>query len=164
MAVFNYFIDSGHSSFSIASGEGEGDEQRIITAYKGLVYADPNTGEITRIKFVAVDIPKTFPVQEATDILDYDLADINGKQFVVPLSAKLLMRAGRQNAKNEIEFRNYRKFGTESSITYDLDPNAPPPLPASKTEEQPATTAPGKPASSTASPWTLPTAPPPPPQ
>ncbi len=40
MAVFNYFIDSGHSSYSISYGEGREDDQRIITAYKGLVYAD----------------------------------------------------------------------------------------------------------------------------
>ena len=47
------------------------------------------------------------------------------------------MRAGRESTHNEIEFRNYRKFGTESSITYDMD-EASKPLPASKTQEQPA--------------------------
>ena len=107
MAVFNYFVDSGHSKWSISYGGDERDEQRIITAYKGLVYADPNTGEITRIKFEAVDIPKTFPVRDTNEILDYDLVEISGQKYVVPLSAKLLMHAGRESAKNEIEFRNY---------------------------------------------------------
>src|SRR5438270_11714367 len=55
MAVFNYFIDSGHSSYSITYGDYPGDEQRIVTAYKGTVYADPNTGEIDRIRFIAVN-------------------------------------------------------------------------------------------------------------
>jgi len=166
MAVFNYFIDSGHSSWSITYSAGPGDEQRIITAYKGLVYADENTGEIDRIKFVAVDIPKSFPVTEATEILDYDAVNISGQQYVVPLVARLNMRADRQSSKNEIEFRNYRKFGTEFSIKYDMDPKAPAPLPPSKTEEQPAT--PTSPKSeqksgSGSNPWTLPTPPPPPP-
>ncbi len=177
MAVFNYFINSGHSNYSIAYSSGPGDEQRIITAYKGLIYADENTGEVARIKFVAVDIPQSFPVREATEILDYDLVDINGQQYICPLAAKLYMTAHHDRTKNELEFRDYRKFGTNSVITYDTNPlaPAPEPLPASKTEEQPASDAPSapqktrqaaggqtaKPTSST--PWGLPSAPPPPP-
>lgn len=137
MAVFNYFIDSGHSKYSISYYTSPSDEQRIVTAYKGLIYADPNTGEIDRITFVAVNIPKSFPVSAATEILDYDLVDISGQQFVCPMMARLLMTAGREKSKNEIEFRDYRKFGTESIIQYGAE--APPPLPDSKTQEQPAT-------------------------
>jgi hypothetical protein len=160
MAVFNYFIDSGHSAWSISYGADRNDEQRIVTAYRGLIYADPNTGEIARIKFAAVDIPRTFPVTETTETLDYDLVEISGQKFVVPLKALLLMKAGRESSKNEIEFRNYRKFEAGSTITYDLDPNAPPPLPAAATDEKPATTAP----TTRENPWVLPTPPPPPPR
>ncbi|MBV9301351.1 MAG: hypothetical protein JOY62_18585 [Acidobacteriaceae bacterium] len=169
MAVFNYFIDSGHSSYSIDYNR----EQRIITAYKGLVYADEYTGAISRITFVAVDIPKSFPVNEASEILDYDDIDISGQKYVCPLKADLRMRAGREKTKNEIEFRLYRKFGTESNIVYGAE--APAPLSDIQTQEQPANAAPGTPASksaapaqskstSTSDPWRLPTPPPPPPQ
>jgi hypothetical protein len=137
MAVFNYFIDSGHSKYSIDYTAGPNDEQRIITAYKGLIYADPDTGEIDRIKFVAVNIPKSFPVSETTEILDYDLVDISGQKFVCPMLARLYMTAGREKSRNEIEFRDYRKFGTETTIQYGAE--APPPLPESQTQEQPAT-------------------------
>ena len=170
-AVFNYFIDSGHSSYSIDYGSGEA-EQRIITAYKGLVYADPNTGAISRIKFIAVNIPRSFPVQEASETLDYDEADISNQKFVVPLSAQMQMTAGRERDKNDIEFRDYRKFGVESGIV-SYDGAAPAPLPKEKTEEQPAAastaapeqTTPAKPAAPQQSgPFTpLPAAPPPPP-
>lgn len=179
MAVFNYFIDSGHSNYSIAYGSGAG-EQRIVTAYKGLIYADENSGEISRIKLVAVDIPRSFPVSEATEVLDYDLVEISGQQYVCPLMAKVYLTAGREKSKNEIEFRSYRKFGTDVNITYDMNPNAPPPepLPASKTEEQSVPTSatlpakpgqtdtpkPSKPTSSSTNPFGLPSAPPPPPQ
>ena len=115
MAVYNYFIDSGHSSYSIDYNG----EQRIITAYRGMVYADPDTGVIYRIKFQAVDIPSSFPVQDASEILDYDLVDINNNKYICPLRAQLFLRSGRQRTKNDIEFRLYRKFGTESSITYE---------------------------------------------
>ena len=172
MAVFNYFIDSGHSSYSI---EYNG-EQRIITAYKGLVYADENTGAISRITFEAVDIPRSFPVNSASEILDYDEVEINGQPYICPLKADVRLTAGREKTKNDIEFRLYKKFGTESVITY-----APAPLPESQTQEQPPapsgahSPAPSKTtsanskastakSSSTSDPWTLPSAPPPPPQ
>ncbi len=179
MAVYNYFIDSGHSQYSISYEN----TQRIITAYKGLVYADQNTGVISRITFQAVDIPSSFPVKSAYEILDYDDMNINGQPYICPLAAKVWLVGGGQKTKNEIEFRNYRKYGTESNITYDT-PDA---LPADKTQEQPAAAArnangekqvkPGpKPQTSPkkqtdnpeptkpTSPWSLPTPPPPPPQ
>ena len=164
MAVFNYFIDSGHSEYSIDYSSGEGDSQRIITAYSGLVYADPNTGEITRIKFVAKDIPKSFPVSAAEETLDYDTVSISGNPYIVPLVATLYMTAGRDHTKNEIQFANYRKFETGSTIFYGdskitstapVDTAPPPPLPASKTEERPA--------EESKNPFALPTYGPPPP-
>ncbi len=163
MAVFSYSVDSGHSSWSIDYNAAPGDTQRIITAYNGLIYADENTGEISRIKFVAVNIPRTFPVTAAMEVLDYDLVDISGQQYVCPLIARLYMTAAGQKSKNEIEFRSYRKFGTESVIQYDANPNAPPPepLPASKTEEQPAAQQPAAPEKD--NPFALPVPPPPPP-
>jgi hypothetical protein len=115
MAVYNYFIDSGHSKYSIDYNG----EQKVVTAYRGLVYADPYTGVVYRIKFEAVDIPSSFPVQSASEILDYDQVDISNNKYICPLRAQIFLRSGRQRTKNDIEFRLYRKFGTESNITYE---------------------------------------------
>ena len=182
MAVFNYFIDSGHSSYSIDYGSSPGDDQRIITAYKGTVYADANTGEIDRIKFEAVDIPRSFPVRTAAEMVDYDLQTIGSMQAVMPMRATLRMSTLQATQKNEIEFRNYHKYGADVVIKYDMDASAPPPapLPDSQTQEQPVTgnpskTAPAaknepqqqqpaKTANSGSNPWVIPTPPPPPPQ
>jgi hypothetical protein len=175
MAAFNFFIDSGHSAYSITYSAGPGDEQRIITAYKGLVYADENTGEISRIKLTAVNIPRNFPVSQAEETLDYDVVEISGQPYVLPMAAKLYMASGREKSKNELEFRSYRKFDAGTVITYgknEIPPSdVPPPLPASKTEEQPAgsTSQQQKPSGSSGSgnsgstPWWAAPAPPPPP-
>ncbi len=180
MAVFNYSIDSGHSSYTIDYSSGPGDDQRIVTAYRGLIYADANTGEIDRITFSAVNIPSSFPVRKADERVDYDLVSIGNQQAVLPLQALLNMSAvPHQTNKNEIEFRNYHKYSADTVIKYDMDATAPPPapLPASKTEEEPVTAggtnaAPKNPGqqqpsntanSSNSNPWTLPSAPPPPP-
>ena len=143
VAVFNYVIDSGHSRFTLDWDRGA---QRIVTAYKGLVYADENTGAVARVTFEAVDIPAGFPIRYAHDTLDYDDVQIGDSKYFVPLKAVVRMTAqgsditnqgGRMalqsiDTKNEVEFRNYRRFGTESTITF-----APDPLPEEKTTEKP---------------------------
>jgi hypothetical protein len=141
MAAFNFFIDSDHSGYSLAYSGASGEERRIVTAYRGLIYADENTGEIFRIKLVAADIPKSFPINAMEEILDYDTIDIGGQPYVLPLVAKFYMTAGREKSRNELEFRSYRKFDSQTFVTYatsDISPSdVPPPLPANKTEEQP---------------------------
>ncbi len=164
MAVFSYSIDSGHSNWSISYGDPP-DQQRIITAYQGLVYADADTGEVSRIKFVAVNIPHSFPVSATSEQLDYDLVDISGQKYVVPLAAKLWMKGDSGSTRNDIEFRAYRKFGTDFNIKYETDAaNSAPPLPASKTQEAPTAEKPTPAAQKATGPWDLPSAPPPPPQ
>ncbi len=173
MAVFRYFIDSGHSDWRITYDN----DQQIVTAYRGLIYADQYTGAISRLTFEAVDIPSSFPVQSTTERLDYDDVEISGQTFICPLAAVVRMKSGQVRTRNDIEFRLYRKFGTDTNIIYGAITDPPPPLPESATQEQPASASPNtsavqtstqkqrSQAPSTASdPWKLPTPPPPPPQ
>jgi hypothetical protein len=157
LAVFNYFIDSGHSHFQLDYDRGA---QRIVTAYKGLIYADQYTGAIYRITFNAVDVPPGFPIRKAQTTLDYDFVDIGGNKYLVPLKAKVLMHTtDNVNTRNEEEFTLYRKFGTESNIVF-----SPQPIDDSKTTEQPPDSS-HQPAKNGANPTGLPPPPaPPPPQ
>jgi hypothetical protein len=158
VAVYSYYIDSGHSSFSISYNN----EQHIVTAYRGEVMGDPDTGEVTRVKFEAVDIPAGFPVREAIDILDYGEVQISGNPYICPLKADLRMMArdehGEQKTHNEINFKLYQKFGTESTIKFDTsDINT-----DSQPNEAPANGTGATPPPATGEP--TPTPPPPPPQ
>lgn len=119
VAIFSYYIDSGHSSFSITYNN----EQHIVTAYRGEVMGDADTGEITRVKFEAVDIPAGFPVKEAVDILDYGEVQISGNPYICPLKADLRMMSrdehGEQKTHNEINFKLYQRFGADTVIHYE---------------------------------------------
>jgi hypothetical protein len=124
VAVFNYFIDSGHSDYYL---DYENGAQRIVTAYRGLIYAEPNTGVIRRITFEAVDIPPGFPIRKADTILDYGDQNIGGNTYILPLRAFVTM-AGPNNVhtKNDEQFTLYKKFGADSTITFsptDLPPD-----------------------------------------
>ena len=105
----------------------------ITPGYKGLIYIDRDTEMVMRITLEAVDIPATFPVQQASTVLDYDYTDIAGNEYMLPLKAVVRMREGKNLVKNEVEFRLYRKFAAEATVTFDT----PPPLPEEKTTEQP---------------------------
>jgi hypothetical protein len=89
---------------------------------------------VMRIHMDCDNIPPDFPIQQVSLDLNYDFTQISGQEFVLPLKADLRSREGRFLVWNEIEFHLYRKFGTESSITFEpLDA-----VPEDKLQEQPA--------------------------
>jgi hypothetical protein len=86
---------------------------------------------VVRITSVA-ELAPTFPIQQAQDTLDYDLATISGHEYLLPLRAVVQMREGKYLSKNEVEFRLYRKFTAGVTITFTPDA-----LPDDQTKEQP---------------------------
>ncbi len=104
----------------------------IVPGYHGSVYVDRDTLAVVRITLQA-ELPPSFPIQDVTDTLDYDLAPIGGQEYMLPLKAQVRMREGKLLAKNDVEFRLYRKFAAEAQISFET----PEPLPEEKTKEQP---------------------------
>jgi hypothetical protein len=113
----------------------------VRPGYTGLIYVDANTGMVTRVTLDAQEIPSYFPIQMAKTQLDYDYTDIGGSTFLLPLRAEVKMREGKFLVRNDIEFRNYRKFGADTSITFDT----PEPLGSDVVNETPVPSAPPAP-------------------
>lgn len=126
--VYTYYVAQPNSKWTVSY------QRTDVTTpgYRGLVFVDRDTQEVSRITLEA-DLPPSFPVQMATTMLDYDSTDISGSKFMLPLRAEVRMRAGKDLVKNEVEFRLYRKFGADTSIKFDT----PEPLGADVTTEQP---------------------------
>jgi hypothetical protein len=126
--VFSYLVTEPRSDLTIAW------ERRdwVKVGYKGLVYIDKETHSVTRIVQEAIDIPPTFPVSQASTTLDYDYTEISGSRYLLPLRAVTRTRAGKLLTKNETEFRMYRKFTAETTVTF-----TPEALPEEQTQEQP---------------------------
>jgi hypothetical protein len=130
--VFSYRITSGNSDYSILFGR----DDRIVVAYKGLIYVDKKTHLILRLTLEAIDIPASFPVQEASEKLDYGYQNLSGHEFLLPLKAQVYMRHNRERNKNDIEFHLYQKYSADTVIQFDTA--TPDPLPDDQTKEQPA--------------------------
>ncbi len=133
--VFSYNVPQSRSKWTIDYRR----SMRIVPGYRGLIYADADYTTVTRITLEAINIPPDFPIQQATEMLDYDFAKIGETDHVLPLRAEVRMREGRHLTKNVVEFRLYRKFGADATIKFDVpdalpeekDPAAPP-APATK--------------------------------
>jgi hypothetical protein len=98
----------------------------VVAGYHGLILVDSGLPAVLRIVEVA-ELPATFPMQSVEETLDYDLAGVGGRQYLLPLRAVVMLREGivnRTGVMNVIEFGGYRKFAAESSVSFD-DP-APP--------------------------------------
>lgn len=130
MHVYSFRVPQETSKYTIYA---DAVKRTIVVGYHGLVYADRDTKQVMRITMSADDIPADFPVQEVDLDLNYDITKIADQEFLLPLKSELHSKDGRYLTKNETEFRNYNKYGTESSITFDV-PDA---LPADQTQEQP---------------------------
>ena len=131
MYVFAFHVPQSRSNFTIYDG---GSERTVTPGYHGLIYADRDTKAIMRYKFDCEDIPIEFPVKDVRLDVNYDWIAIAGQKYVLPLKTEIWSRNGKFATWNEAEFHLYRKFGTESTITFET----PDPLPEDKTKEEPA--------------------------
>jgi len=128
--VFAYDVDQSRSKYHVSVEK----TMEIVPAYRGLVYVDRDTKMVTKITMIPYDMPAGFPIREIHTSLDYDFTKIGDSEFLLPLKAVVTStRANNLMSKNDIEFRLYRKFGTESTIKFET-PDA---LPEDKTKEKP---------------------------
>ncbi len=119
--VFHLEVPLSRSNWTLTShGAASADGMRTIRAgYTGLVYFNKRSGEVLRILMEAQGIPSDFPMHEARSRLDYDFIDLSGESFLLPLKAQAYIRTGRLLTRNDLEFRLYRKFTAEATITFD---------------------------------------------
>ena len=113
LAVFEYLIDQQHSTLSLGLGG-----ITIIVPYRGLIYADPATGEVWRITNAPFDVPDSVETKSLTTTIDYGPVDISNRHFLLPLTASILLDTGKRNILNKVFFNQYRKFEAESKITF----------------------------------------------
>jgi hypothetical protein len=115
-----------------------------VTAYRGRCWVDPETFQVVRLEDIAVDIPADIPISASSSRTDYDLVEIAGRNYWLPVSANVRMVAeskpGREiynfyenilgklalpnynprkvEAINSIAFGDYQKFGAEVKVTF----------------------------------------------
>jgi hypothetical protein len=69
----------------------------------------------------AHSIPNDFPFDKVESILEYDFVRLDGAMHLLPVRSENLtcQRGTRNCTRNEINFRNYRKFTADSSVQFE---------------------------------------------
>jgi hypothetical protein len=117
VAKFTYRIEREHSNFLIQYGTVPTGPNAIIVPYRGEVFVDDDTHMVLRLTQLA-EIPQSFPINANESTIDYDYAAVAGKQYLLPTHANVKTVSGKYVAENNVEFREYRKFQSEASITF----------------------------------------------
>ena len=96
--------------------------QLYFPAYRGTIWIDKESSRVLRLEMEARGMPLLFPFDKVESATDYDLIRLSSpQQFLLPVSAEVLAcETGTSRCnRNRIEYRNYRKFGAESDISFD---------------------------------------------
>jgi VWFA-related protein len=111
--VFSYEVKAENSSYGLTGS----DNSQMNVAFHGLVYIDAATMGVRRITMEAEGIPRSFSIQASAMAVDYDYIVINRHDYLMPIHAAVTVRQGRrEDVLNEIEFRDYKRFGSRVKI------------------------------------------------
>jgi hypothetical protein len=114
--VFDYSVAQPNSHWTMVSPDG----REYKPAYTGAVWIDKDTRRVLRIEQIATAFPRDFTISRAECRLQYAWARIEQKSYLLPGSSENIgcMSGSGACTRNAIEFRNYRKFSTDSNITF----------------------------------------------
>jgi len=115
--TFKFEITRERSGWRIMIGG-----QLYYPAMRGTIWIDRESSRVLRLEKESRNMPLLFPLVKVEVAVDYDFVRLAATQpFLLPTTSEVLTcETGSSHCtRNRIEFRNYRKFGAESGITFD---------------------------------------------
>lgn len=115
--VFTYSVDEAHSTYRVGYARTGVYTPSVYSAYQGLVFIDQDTGGIRRVTLETGALPARLPVRHVGLALDYDDTAVGGGLYLLPVSVDIeLLLHKRTVVRNEISFRSYQRFTTNSRV------------------------------------------------
>lgn len=110
--IYDYTVEAANSHWEIRFGT------PIKPAYKGAIWIDPETARVMRIEMQARRIPQTYEMDTVEMTIEYGWVNVSGDKYLLPVTSQNLgcFRYTTKCGMNELAFKNYRKFGAESTI------------------------------------------------
>jgi len=117
--VFWFRVAVERSAYRVAYGQYSRFQENAIVGQHGFVYVDSETGQVLRILADADSFPPHFAVRSSSTHIDYDVVDIGGSSYFLPIKAEVRMATREFRTMNQVRFYAFRKFGAETTITFD---------------------------------------------
>ncbi len=113
--VYAFEIMQENSSWSVRI-----DSLAFAPAFRGTAWFEAATGRLLRLERETTNFPRDFPVVSLQSAVEYGYVRLGGDQMhLLPLEAENKgCRRDRVCFRNTVQFRNYRKFESESTIRY----------------------------------------------
>jgi hypothetical protein len=113
---YDFLVEQPNSHWRIESRG-----QVYNPGYTGAIWIDKETWRVLRIELAAKELPRGFPLDTVESAVDYDFVLIGEGKYLLPVHSEALScgRGISDCSRNVIEFRNYRKFSADTSITFD---------------------------------------------
>jgi hypothetical protein len=116
-AVYTYRVDRAHSLYVVSVQYDRDDMVETLVGFHGEIVVDRDTNMPLHLTAEA-EMPVGFPARQSLTTLDYDFAEVGGREYLLPLKAEVEMRSTRLHTRNRVAFHGYQKFQTETTITF----------------------------------------------
>jgi hypothetical protein len=115
--VFDYRVREARSQWRIADRAAG---KVVAPAYTGSVWIDKETYRVLRIEKRTESLPPDFAWETLEGHTQYGFFPMGGEQALLPSRSENVscQRRGRTCIRNVMDFREYRKFGGESTIVF----------------------------------------------
>jgi hypothetical protein len=113
---YDYSVEQPRSMWHVTASS-----ETYIPAYTGTIWIDKENYRVLRIEMSAINMPRSFALDDVESAVDYDYVMIGDKKYLLPVHSEALscVRGTGECSRNVIDFRNYKKFSADTSITFD---------------------------------------------
>lgn len=110
--VFDYSVAQPNANWTVRFG------RSVKPAYKGAIWIDPQSARVLRIEMNSKQLPSDYEIDTVETTVDYGWVNVGGQKLLLPVKSENLacLRGTFNCTRNEIEFRNYRRFQVESQV------------------------------------------------
>jgi len=114
--VFDYTVAQSNSHWTMVAPDG----RRYNPAYSGAIWIDCQTRRALRIEQTASAFPRDLWLSRADSTIEYAYVKIDEKSYLMPSRGDTMgcMSGSGTCSRNEIVFRDYRKFTAESKVDF----------------------------------------------
>ena len=113
--MYDFEVDQENSHWTVSVPS-----QTVRPAYRGSIWIDKTRHNVLRIEMQARRLPREFPLDKVESAVDYQYVRFGEGQFLLPVHAETLacQRGTSMCSRNNIDFRNYHKYTSESNIIF----------------------------------------------
>jgi hypothetical protein len=116
-AVYTYTVEQSHSRYVMETGSPDNIHKAVV-GFHGVLEIDSETGAVLHFTYDTDRIPRELGLDSVRTTVDYDYADVGGRDYLLPASSQTVMETPRLGLKNQMTFRGYSRFSSESTITF----------------------------------------------